>query len=164
MVQMAQLRYTKLDPQIPDLAYATSGDAGIDLVTTETVDFYPEGKSIVYDGKRKSYHTGPVLVGTGIAVEIPEGCFGMLVGRSSLGTKKNIRLANSVGVIDSGYRGEIKLALYYGAMALNDIVTIERYDRVAQLVVMPFVQAQPELVQDLSDSQRGTGGFGSTGT
>ena len=156
MVQMARLRYTKLDPQIPDIGYATSGDAGIDLISTEEYHFYHH----YHDGDY-SYAATSALVGTGIAVEIPEGCFGMLVGRSSLGVKKNIRLANSVGIVDSGYRGEVMVALHYDG---DSSETIEAGERIAQLVIIPFVQAQLELVEELSDSERGTGGFGSTGS
>lgn len=101
-----------------------------------------------------------VKIGTGIAAEIPEGYFGAIFARSGLATKQGLRPSNCVGVVDSDYRGEIIVALH------NDSDK-ERYisngDRIAQLIVMPFLQFNPVWSDELSDTDRGSGGFGSTG-
>lgn len=102
-----------------------------------------------------------VLIGTGISAEIPEGYFGALFARSGLATKRGLRPANCVGVIDSDYRGEIKVALF------NDSDTptvISPQERIAQLVILPYANVDLEVVDDLTDTDRGEGGFGSTGT
>lgn len=101
-----------------------------------------------------------VMLSTGIAVEIPEGYVGLIYARSSLGSKRGLAPANKVGVIDSDYRGEIKVALHNHS---DDTQTVEPGERVAQLVVVPFLPAVYEEAEDISDTQRGTGGFGSTG-
>lgn len=101
-----------------------------------------------------------VKVGTGIASEIPNDWFGAVFARSGLATKQGLRPSNCVGVIDSDYRGEIIVALYNDSK--ND-KTIHNGDRIAQLVVIPFLNAEFNVVDELSDTQRGNGGFGSTG-
>lgn len=103
---------------------------------------------------------GTVKIGTGVAVEIPEGYFGAVFARSGLATKRGLRPANCVGVIDADYRGEIIVALHNDTH--ND-VEISNGDRIAQLVIMPYLKAEFNEVAELSDSQRGSGGFGSTG-
>ena len=129
-------------------AYAKVGDAGLDMVATK--------HSINRDHNFIQYHTG-------IAVEIPEGHVGLLFPRSSI-SKTDLRLANGVGVIDSGYRGEVvfrykfKKDTYFAGM--------KRYvdgDRVGQLIIIPIPQIELEEVSELSDTDRGAGGFGSTG-
>ena len=100
------------------------------------------------------------MIGTGVAMEIPEGYFGGIFARSGLSTKEGLRPANCVGVVDSDYRGEIKVALH------NDSETdryIFRGQKIAQLVVIPFLQVEFEEVEELNDTVRGVGGFGSTG-
>lgn len=102
-----------------------------------------------------------VKIGTGIAVEIPDGFFGAIFARSGIATKQGLRPANCVGVVDSDYRGEIIVALH------NDSPTpqyVTNGERIAQLVILPYLQAELLETEDLSDTQRGTGGFGSTGT
>lgn len=102
-----------------------------------------------------------VLIGTGIAVEIPEGYFGALFARSGLATKQGLRPANCVGVIDSDYRGEVKVALFNDS---TNSKTIKPQERIAQLVILPYANVELEVVDELGDTVRGDGGFGSTGT
>ena len=100
------------------------------------------------------------FIHTGIAVEIPEGYGGFVFARSSLGTKRDLAPANKVGVIDSDYRGEIMVALHnHGGVSR----TVEAGERIAQIVFLPVGRASFVLSDDLEDTQRGTGGFGSTG-
>lgn len=102
-----------------------------------------------------------VKVNTGIAVEIPEGYFGAVFARSGLSTNKGLRPANCVGVIDSDYRGEIIVALH------NDTNTKQTFadgERIAQLVIIPFLPVEFCEVDELGETARGTGGYGSTGT
>lgn len=101
-----------------------------------------------------------VLVKTGLAMEIPEGYAGLIYARSGLATKKGLAPANKVGVIDSDYRGEIMVALHNHSKTSQQI---EPQERIAQLVITPFLQADFEEVQTLEETERGTGGFGSTG-
>jgi len=101
-----------------------------------------------------------VLVHTGIAMEIPEGLVGLVFARSGLASKRSLAPANKVGVIDSDYRGEIMVALHNH----SDIPqTIETRERVAQLVLVPYVTAAFEEADELDSTERGAGGFGSTG-
>ena len=101
-----------------------------------------------------------VLVGTGLTLEIPEGYVGLVYARSGLATKKGLAPANKVGVIDSDYRGEIKVALYNQSSIPQ---TISAGERIAQLVIAPYLSAVFEEADELSDTLRGAGGFGSTG-
>ena len=101
-----------------------------------------------------------VKIGTGIAVEIPKGCFGAIFARSGLATKKGLRLANSVGVIDSDYRGELVVALHNDS---NIAQYVGVQERIAQLVIIPYKEVEFEEVNELEDTERGEGGFGSTG-
>ena len=100
-------------------------------------------------------------IGTGIAAEIPEGYFGAVFARSGLATKKGLRPANCVGVVDSDYRGEIMVALHNDD---KEPQTIQAYERIAQLVILPYLNVSFTEVNELSDTERGEGGFGSTGT
>ena len=102
-----------------------------------------------------------VKIGTGLAVEIPEGYFGAVFARSGLATKKGLRPANCVGVIDSDYRGEIIVAIHNDS---NDSCVIHPQERIAQLVIIPYLSVDWEEVDELDDTERGEGGFGSTGT
>lgn len=99
-------------------------------------------------------------VGTGIAIELPENTFGAIFARSGLATKESLRPANCVGVCDSDYRGEYIVAIHND----SDITkTIQPGDRIAQLVILPFIPVDFNMVDELSDTVRGDGGFGSTG-
>lgn len=100
------------------------------------------------------------VIPTGIAVELPEGTFGGIYARSGLATKEGLRPANCVGVIDSDYRGEVMVALH------NDTDTMKIVDpnsRIAQLIVIPYVSVGFDVVDQLDETDRGDGGFGSTG-
>ena len=97
---------------------------------------------------------------TGIALEVPKGCAGLIYARSSLGTKRGLAPANKVGVVDSDYRGEIQVVLYnHGATAQ----TVDHGERIAQFLITPVITPKYVETQALSDTDRGTGGFGSTG-
>lgn len=101
-----------------------------------------------------------VMVDTGVAVEIPEGYFGGIYARSGLAAKKGLRPANCTGVIDADYRDSIKVALH------NDTTTIQRIeagDRIAQLIIQPFESVEFNVVDELTNTERNLGGFGSTG-
>lgn len=100
------------------------------------------------------------FVKTGIAMEIPVGYVGLIYARSGLACKKGLAPANKVGVIDSDYRGEIMVALHNHS---KDTVTVENGERIAQLVIAPYVTAAFNVVDELEDTARGEGGFGSTG-
>lgn len=127
------------------LAYAHKGDAGLDIAANETVTLEP--------GERK-------LVGTGVRIAVPEGYVGLLFPRSGNAAKKGLTLANSVGVIDSGYRGEVKgIMVNLG----SDPVTINSGERIMQLVLVPFLSAVVTPVLSLEETERGENGFGSTG-
>ncbi len=135
----------KVEEGIEPPRYAHEGDAGLDLRIKEDVTLEP--------GQR-------MLVGTGVAVELPPGCVGLVFPRSGLASKSGITLSNAVGVIDSGYRGEIHVALLNVS---DETVTLEAGTRVAQMVVMPFVPCEVIAVDELGDTERGGDGFGSTG-
>ena len=129
------------DAVIP--SYAKPGDAGLDLVATSVISFDKE----------------QVTYGTGIAVEIPEGFVGLVFPRSSI-RKYEQYLSNSVGVIDSGYRGEIQATFnsrYYAD------VKYQVGDKIAQLLILPYPSIEFEETTELSSTDRGEGGFGSTG-
>lgn len=101
-----------------------------------------------------------VKVGTGISAELMENTFGAIFARSGLATKKGLRPANCVGVVDSDYRGEYIVPLHNDT---DEMMTIEPGERIAQLVILPFIPVLFNVVDDLSETARGTGGFGSTG-
>ena len=121
---------------------ANPTDAGADLMSTETVEIYPNEQK---------------MIDTGVAVKIPEGYAGFVFNRSSQG-KKGITIPHSVGVIDSDYRGNIKIILKNTS---EDRYEIKIGDRIAQLVILPVLL--PTFVDAWNDTERGTGGFGSTG-
>ena len=102
-----------------------------------------------------------VLVPTGLSMEIPAGWAGMIHARSGLATKRHLAPANKVGVIDSDYRGEIMVSLHNHG---TEPQTVEPEERIAQMVIMPYLAAQFYEAEELSDTVRGAGGFGSTGT
>ncbi len=129
--------------QLPQ--YQTEGSAGMDLVSTEPVELAP--------GERK-------LVGTGIRVAIPVGFEGQVRPRSGLAVRHGISMVNTPGTIDSDYRGEIKVLL----INLGDLVVkLGQGERIAQLVICPVMRAEWLVVEYLDDTERGGGGFGSTG-
>jgi dUTP pyrophosphatase len=125
---------------------AHDGDAGLDLYACEAAHIGP--------GERWS-------VGTGVAVEIPDGHAGLVLPRSGLAKKHGITLVNAPGLIDSGYRGELRVLLLNTDPA--DIFRVRPGDRIAQLVISPVVLAEPVETAALAESVRGDGGFGSSG-
>ena len=143
---MIRLAVQRLDPDLPLPSYAREGDAGLDLYAAETVTLAP--------GARAS-------VRTGIAVAIPQGCAGFVLPRSGLALRHGLSLVNTPGLIDAGYRGEIRVLLVNHD--LKDSVTLRRGDRIAQLVVQRVENAELVEVEKLPDTARGAGGFGSTG-
>ena len=100
------------------------------------------------------------LISTGIALEIPNNYFGGIFPRSGTAVKRGLRLANCVGVIDADYRGEVKVPLYNDSSVPQKI---ELNERIAQLIILPFATVEYEVVDELSDTERGEGGFNSTG-
>jgi dUTP pyrophosphatase len=134
-----------LNPQAQKPKFGKPGDAGADLVAT-TVDLSRDGQ---------------VVYGTGIAVEIPEGMVGLVFPRSSV-RNYNLSMANSVGVIDSGYRGEIMVTFNFNSRTPDNTI-YQVSDRIAQLVIMPVPLAQYVEVEELSETERNTSGHGSTG-
>ena len=102
-----------------------------------------------------------VKIGTGISVELPNGTFGAIFARSGLATKKGLRPANCVGVCDSDYRGEYIVPMHNDT---DEVMTIASGERIAQLIVMPFVGIEFNIVDELTGTKRGDGGFGSTGS
>ena len=141
-----QLRVAKLrdDALLPTRAH--KGDAGLDLYACEAAHIGP--------GERWS-------IGTGVGVEIPEGHAGLVLPRSGLAKEHGIALVNAPGLIDSGYRGELRVLLLNTDPA--EIFRVEPGDRIAQLVIAPIVLAEPVEVETLAGSPRGDGGFGSSG-
>lgn len=131
------------DATIP--TYGSEFSAGADLYSIEAVTI-PAHKT--------------VLVHTGIAMQIPDGYVGLIYARSGLATKRNLAPANKVGVIDSDYRGEIMVSLHNHS---DEEQSIEKNERIAQIVFTPYISADFETVDELTDTVRGEGGFGSTG-
>lgn len=147
----------KIGAEIPLPAYATAGSAGMDL--RACID----GPLTVPGAGRPAPREGltrNVKVPTGIAIAIPQGYVGLVFARSGLAVNHGITPANCVGVIDSDYRGEVVVGLQNSGW--EDHI-IQPGDRIAQLVIMPVVQARPVVVDALDATARGEGGFGSTG-
>jgi len=140
------VQLVRLDPDLPPPAYAHPGDAGADLLTTVDVTLAP--------GER-------ALVPTGIAIALPPGFVALVHPRSGLAARHGLSILNTPGTVDAGYRGEIKVLLINHDP--HEAVTLHRGDRVAQLVVQRFEQARFVEVDELPDSVRGAGGYGSTG-
>ena len=138
----------KLDERAIIPTYGTEFSAGADIyaLLDEPLTINP--------GETKFIHTG-------LAIAIPEGFVGLNFARSGMASKRGLAPANKVGVIDSDYRGEVMVALYNQG---NVPQTIENGDRVAQMVFVPYYAAEFELKDELSETLRGEGGFGSTGT
>lgn len=142
---MIAIPVRRLDPGLPMPAYAHTDDAGLDLYAARDVTLAP--------GER-------ALVSTGIAVAIPDGFAGFVLPRSGLALRHGVTLANTPGLVDAGYRGEIRLVLVN--LDREHPVTLKRGERVAQLVVQRVEHATLAEVADLPASARGAGGFGST--
>ncbi len=145
-MEAQEIAVQRLDPEVPLPAYARRGDAGCDLVTTIDVTLAP--------GER-------ALVPTGLALALPEGYAGFVHPRSGLAAHHGLGLVNAPGTIDAGYRGEIKVVLINHDR--HETLHLKRLDRVAQLVVQQVVHVTWCEVDELSTTERGTGGHGSTG-
>ncbi len=148
MVTTVPVNIKKLEPAAKIPTYGSASAAGADLtacmdapVTIEPGETY--------------------LVHTGLAMELPEGYAGLIYARSGLATKRGLAPANKVGVVDSDYRGEIMVALHNHG---KEAQTIESGERIAQLVITPYIAAAFSEVDTLDETERGAGGFGSTGT
>lgn len=128
-----------------ELSYAHEGDAGMDLRSGECTIILPGGRE---------------TIGTGIHIELPKGTVGYVMPRSGLAKKYGITVLNAPGVVDKGYRGEIMATIYNAGFAPFEI---RKGDRIAQLVLAPYANVFPELVDELSKTERGNNGFGSTG-
>ncbi|WP_328827959.1 dUTP diphosphatase [Nocardioides acrostichi] len=136
----------RLDPDLPPPAYAHPGDAGADLVAAVDVRLEP--------GER-------ALVPTGLALALPRGYVGLIHPRSGLAARHGVSIVNTPGTVDAGYRGEVKVLLVN--LDPREPVELRRGDRVAQLVVQRVEQVRFVEVEVLPDSDRGVGGYGSTG-
>jgi len=141
-----QVKLKKLSPDSVIPTYAREWDAGADLYSTEDVEIYP--------GEHR-------LVGTGIAVEVPVGFVGLIHPRSGLAAKHGVTVLNTPGTIDAGYRGELKVILIN--LDKYKPFKVEKGDRIAQFVLQEVAVAEFVEVEELSDSVRQDGGFGSSG-
>lgn len=143
---VVELKVARLEDGATLPKRAHEGDAGLDLYACEAAHIGP--------GERWS-------VGTGVAVEIPEGHAGLVLPRSGLAREHGIALVNSPGLIDSGYRGEVRVLLLNTDPA--ETFRVEPGDRIAQLAIAPIALVEPVEVESLAESVRGDGGFGSSG-
>ena len=141
-MEKVKIKRLHKDAVIP--SYSRQGDAGMDLVATSK--FYDDFDNVCY--------------GTGLALEIPEGHVGLLFPRSSI-SKTDLTLRNSVGIIDSGYRGEITFKFNNILMSSCEPYNVK--ERIGQLIIMPYPTIEFEEVKELSTTERGEGGYGSTG-
>ena len=142
---IVHINVIRQDPDLALPAYAREGDAGLDLLAAASVTLSPGGRN---------------LVPTGLQVAIPAGYAGLVLPRSGLALRAGVTVLNAPGLIDSGYRGEV------GVLLINhgsEPVTLARGERIAQLVIQPVARAVIVEVRELEGSQRGAGGFGSTG-
>ena len=139
------MKVKKLTPEAIIPTYGTEDAAGMDL--------YAASEAAIESGES-------AMISTGIATEIPKGYVGLIFARSGLACKQGLAPANKVGVIDADYRGEIKVALYNQS---KEVRQINRGDRIAQMAIVPYLKVEIEEAEELSDTDRGAGGFGSTG-
>lgn len=139
------VKFKKIRPDAVTPSYAKDGDGGLDITAT-SLEIKANSNQYVY--------------GTGLAFEIPEGYVGLLFPRSSI-CKTRLSLSNAVGVLDSGYRGEVKFVFNVNVDSDKDCYNCR--DKIGQLIIMPYPKVTLEEVEELSDTERGTGGFGSTG-
>ncbi len=145
---MIKVNFKKLNDNAKVPTYGSPYSAGADLYACtngETVSFQPNETKIIH---------------TGIAMEIPEGYAGLIYARSGIANKRGLAPSNKVGVVDSDYRGEIMVSLHNHS---NEVQEISDFERIAQMVIAPFLKVDYTEVDELSDTERGTGGFGSTG-
>lgn len=145
--QMIKVNFKKLNEKAVKPTYGTEFSAGADLYACEG------GEIIIKSGETKLIHTG-------LSLQIPEGYAGLIYARSGIATKRGLAPANKVGVIDSDYRGEIMVSLYNHSETEQ---TIADGERIAQIVITPFLKVDYTECETLTDTKRGVGGFGSTG-
>jgi len=152
------VKIKKLHPDARIPQYAKQFDAGLDIVAiskdTSLDKLYVEG------GYIKEQRPHIITYGTGLAIEIPEGYVGLLFPRSSI-YKYNMNLSNAVGVVDAGFRGEIKFKFRVETNSIHNSYNIG--DKVGQLLIIPYPKIELQEVDELSDSERGSSGFGSSG-
>lgn len=141
------IKVKKLKPGATVPTMGSKFAAGADLYSAEDADV------VIGPGETK-------FIGTGLAMEIPEGYVGLVYARSGLACKRGLAPANKVGVVDSDYRGEIKVALHNHG---KEAQTVEKGERIAQIVIAPYLSVNYEEADELSETERGEGGFGSTG-
>ena len=144
---MEKVKYIKLDPRAITPSYGTPFAAGADLYACMGEDVS------IKAGETKLFHTG-------IAMQIPDGLVGLIYARSGIATKRGLAPANKVGVIDSDYRGEIMVSIFNHS---SETQTIADGERIAQIVLTPYITAEFTLSDSLDTTDRGSGGFGSTG-
>ena len=144
---MEKVKYIKLDPRAITPSYGTPFAAGADLYACMGEDVS------IKAGETKLFHTG-------IAMQIPDGLVGLIYARSGIATKRGLAPANKVGVIDSDYRGEIMVSIYNHS---SETQTIADGERIAQIVLTPYITAEFTLSDSLDATDRGSRGFGSTG-
>lgn len=142
----ATILITRLDPELPLPRYAHPGDAGADLATSVDVVLEP--------GER-------AVVPTGIAIACPDGYVALVHPRSGLAARSGLSIVNTPGTVDAGYRGEVKVCLIN--LDPREPIRLRRGDLIAQLVIQPVLRASFVEVAELPDSERGAGGYGSTG-
>lgn len=140
-----KVKKLKLGATVPTMGSKFA--AGADLYSAEDADV------VIAPSETK-------FIGTGLAMEIPEGYVGLVYARSGLACKRGLAPANKVGVVDSDYRGEIKVALHNHG---KEAQTVEKGERIAQMVIAPYLSVNYEEADALSETERGEGGFGSTG-
>ena len=145
---MVDVKFIKLNENATVPSYGTEFSAGADLYSLS-------------DGDIEIKPDETVIIHTGIALQIPNGYAGMIFARSGIATKRGLAPANKVGVIDSDYRGEIMVPLYNHSKTTQ---TVAKGERIAQLIIMPYVAANFTEADTLEDTERSSGGFGSTGT
>lgn len=144
---MIDLKIKKISENAVIPSYGSASAAGADLYSAEE-------EIVIKPGETKLVHTG-------LAMEIPEGYVGLIYARSGIATKRGLAPANKVGVIDSDYRGEIMVSIYNHS---SETQTIAAGERVAQIVITPYLTVNFVESEELDDTLRGSGGFGSTGT
>ena len=145
---METVKYIKLKENAVTPTYGTPFAAGADLYacTDEDVTIAPGGTEMIH---------------TGLAIQIPSGLVGLVYARSGIASKRGLAPSNKVGVVDSDYRGEIMVSIHNHS---NEPQQIANGERIAQLVIAPYIKANFELAETLEETERGSGGFGSTGT
>ena len=145
---MVKVNFKKLNENAKVPTYGSPYSAGADLYALtngETITFQPNETKIIH---------------TGIAMEIPEGYAGLIYARSGIANKRGLAPSNKVGVVDSDYRGEIMVSLHNHS---DKVQEINDFERIAQMVITPFLKVDYTEVEELTDTERGEGGFGSTG-